>query len=107
MDGVARFFAVVEMNRLVAEDLIRFMALAGDDDDVIGLSQFDSAINGIAAVNDNFVMLARFQAFFDAGFDFGNDGFRVFLLWTAVRVISSPFPRFGRNPLLPRSEKYA
>ena len=50
MDGVARFFAVVEMNGPVIEDLIRFMAFTGNDDDVIGLGQFDSAVNGVAAL---------------------------------------------------------
>lgn len=78
MDGVARFFAVVEMNGPVIEDLIRFMAFTGNDDDVIGLGQFDSAVNGVAAVDDDFMVLARLQTFFDAGFDFFYDGFRIF-----------------------------
>lgn len=78
MDGVARFFAVVEMNGPVIEDLIRFMAFTGNDDDIIGLGQFDSAVNGVAAVDDDFMVLARLQTFFDAGFDFFYDGFRIF-----------------------------
>lgn len=78
MDGVARFFAVVEMNGPVIEDLIRFMAFTSNDDDVIGLGQFDSAVNGVAAVDDDFMVLARLQTFFDAGFDFFYDGFRIF-----------------------------
>ena len=60
------------------EDLIIFMAFAGNEDDISRLGQFDSPVNGLTAVDNDFVLLARMQAFFDTGFYFSDNGVGVF-----------------------------
>ena len=76
-DRTSRDLNIVEWNGVIRELLIVFVSLAGDQNNVARLCQFNGAINGLSAV-DNLFIVCRSKSFFDLG----NDG--VWILFARV-----------------------
>ncbi len=68
-------FGVVEGNGAIGEDLLFFVALAGDEDDVVRLGFSECEVDGRGAIGlDGIADIAGFEA----GLDFSEDGARIF-----------------------------
>jgi hypothetical protein len=61
-DRTSRDLNIVEWNGVIRELLIVFVSLAGDQNNVARLCQFNGAINGLSAV-DNLFIVCRSKSF--------------------------------------------
>src|SRR5205085_12158293 len=81
-------FAIVEMNDLIADDLIRFMAFAGDDDDIIVAGVIDCARDRLTAVRHADVLPGAARA----ALDVVEDGLRLL----GARVVARENRKVGQ-----------
>ena len=75
-DSCAGLFLIVKVDRLILEDLVVLVTLAEDDDDIVLLGHLDGAVDGMAAVHDE-LMVLRADGLIDALFDLREDELRV------------------------------